>query len=417
MLLYIGNQEEYYCLQELSDKLQQPICLISAPDNPMEILSCAKIKYSHYIVNIGSYTNKHRELIHALKNFVGTIEGTLILLAIDMTTESPIICELMYAGFTNIIFGISEAANSFSPISPITKGNVDTPPFSAKTSTTEHIVHHVPPMNLMGTEPIHMATCPTEPMDESYIGFHGGDRNKKSSEMSGGIRHSKVGFWSKLTFVFGGGFLVTLLVLVVMYQSQNKNQREVLSAAEGFALMTNSQSLPKSSVYPHSSIAPHEEEELSTPQQIISEPNVTQSPVTGVPTVKNATLKPILSEEEGLVDITENSSEVSGKEVKGIDTEVTPTLDDVKKEQSSPVIRSIQLPSSIRMVTGGSITLEPEYIPTTVKAPLLIWQSSDSKVAVVEDGIVTAIKPGCTSITVEDKSGHKAKCQITIADQ
>ncbi len=414
MLLYIGNQEEYGCLQELSDKLRQPICLIPAPDNPMEIISSAKIKYSHYIVNIGSYTNKHRELIYALKKFVGTIEGTLILLAIDMTTETPIICELMYAGFTNIIFGMTEEANS---LRPRTKGNEDTLPICTKPSVTEPIVRHAKVMELCQTEPMDIPTRQTELMDTGYIGFDRGDRNKKSSIMTERIRHRKIGFISKRAFIGGGGVLVALLVLVVIYQFQNKNQGQVISAAEEYTLVGNSHSLPKTSDYPHASTTPYMEDELSTAQQALSEHNCTQSPVEEVPTLKPATLKPALTEEEDLLDTAGSSSEVSGKEVKGIDAKVTSELDDENNEQSSPAIRSIQLPSSIRMVTGGNITLEPEYTPTTAKAPLVIWQSSDSKVATVEDGIVTAIKPGCIYITVEDNGGHKAKCQITIADQ
>ncbi|MCR5322464.1 MAG: Ig-like domain-containing protein [Lachnospiraceae bacterium] len=71
----------------------------------------------------------------------------------------------------------------------------------------------------------------------------------------------------------------------------------------------------------------------------------------------------------------------------------------------------VKLSSTKKTLYAGELfTLELSNAKGTVK-----WSSSNKKVAVVEDGKVTAVKKGKATITARDsKSGKSYKCKLTV---
>lgn len=68
---------------------------------------------------------------------------------------------------------------------------------------------------------------------------------------------------------------------------------------------------------------------------------------------------------------------------------------------------------SLTLVEGESYTLTATVAPEDATDQTLTWSSSDSSVAAVIDGKVTAVKPGSATITA--KSGDKsATCDVTV---
>ena len=68
------------------------------------------------------------------------------------------------------------------------------------------------------------------------------------------------------------------------------------------------------------------------------------------------------------------------------------------------------------MQVGDSLNLVATVLPTNATIKTLKWTSSDTSVATVsEQGIITAVKEGKTTITVSTLDGHiKASCELTV---
>ena len=65
--------------------------------------------------------------------------------------------------------------------------------------------------------------------------------------------------------------------------------------------------------------------------------------------------------------------------------------------------------------TGESLTLTPIFSPKTATNKNVTWSSSDKTVATVENGIVTPLKKGTTTITVTtEDGGFSASCLVTV---
>jgi len=74
--------------------------------------------------------------------------------------------------------------------------------------------------------------------------------------------------------------------------------------------------------------------------------------------------------------------------------------------------------STLTLSPGQSFTLSAGVIPTDAIDPTIVWSSSDTGVATVNDGVVTAIAEGETtlSVSVTTLLGVKKKsCQVTVA--
>ena len=66
------------------------------------------------------------------------------------------------------------------------------------------------------------------------------------------------------------------------------------------------------------------------------------------------------------------------------------------------------------MILGDTDTFVPLYIPESLTNTLqIIWSSSDEDVAIVQDGVVTAIGEGTVVITM-NVQGVEKECVITV---
>lgn len=70
--------------------------------------------------------------------------------------------------------------------------------------------------------------------------------------------------------------------------------------------------------------------------------------------------------------------------------------------------------SSISLAYGDTYTLTPTFTPSNASNKNLIWSSSDTNVATVSDGIVTALNKGTTVITATSKENNSIKATIAV---
>lgn len=71
--------------------------------------------------------------------------------------------------------------------------------------------------------------------------------------------------------------------------------------------------------------------------------------------------------------------------------------------------------TSAALMEGGQITLTPTFTPENASNKNVKWETSNRYVATVENGIVTGVSAGETTITVtSEDGGHKAECAVTV---
>ena len=87
-----------------------------------------------------------------------------------------------------------------------------------------------------------------------------------------------------------------------------------------------------------------------------------------------------------------------------------------QKESETVSVTNITLSSeSISLVEGDSETLTATVSPSNATNKNVIWKSSNTSVATVNNGVVTAIKAGTATITVTTEDGRKtASCQVIV---
>ena len=72
--------------------------------------------------------------------------------------------------------------------------------------------------------------------------------------------------------------------------------------------------------------------------------------------------------------------------------------------------------TTLRLVVGGEETLEATVAPTNATDKDVTWVSSNTEVATVENGVVTAVAEGEATITVTtDDGGFTAECTVTVS--
>ena len=84
---------------------------------------------------------------------------------------------------------------------------------------------------------------------------------------------------------------------------------------------------------------------------------------------------------------------------------------------SANLVTSIEMQETMSLQVGGSGILTVEVNPTTADNMNVIWSTSNSNVAIVVNGTVTAVGPGTAIITATaaDGSGVSANCVVTVS--
>ena len=95
---------------------------------------------------------------------------------------------------------------------------------------------------------------------------------------------------------------------------------------------------------------------------------------------------------------------------------VTMSCDDPIKPQEDVRVTGVTLDkNNISLVVGNTETLKETVLPGDAKNKAVTWTSSNSTIATVVNGTVTAVKEGTATITVTTTDGgYKATCTVTV---
>ncbi len=100
------------------------------------------------------------------------------------------------------------------------------------------------------------------------------------------------------------------------------------------------------------------------------------------------------------------------------DTAVLVINVDRSAQPAVPVVGVTLDLNEVSMYVGDSVNLTANVVPDSATTPDVIWTSSDTAVAVVSGGLVTAVAPGSATITAETvDGGYKAYCQVSVAQE
>ena len=145
-----------------------------------------------------------------------------------------------------------------------------------------------------------------------------------------------------------------------------------------------------------------------------------------VATIKpvDATNKSVIwsSSNENIVTV-DNNGKIMAKEtgkatitVKTKDGGKTATCQITVFAEAIPVTGVVLNRSEVTLLKGNSVTLSAKLTPDNATNNNVTWTSSRPEVAKVdENGVVTGLKAGKTTITVKTKDGNKTdKCEITV---
>jgi uncharacterized protein YjdB len=90
--------------------------------------------------------------------------------------------------------------------------------------------------------------------------------------------------------------------------------------------------------------------------------------------------------------------------------------DDDEEENKNVPVMGIKLDKeSAELLVGKTLKLNVSFTPENASDKTVIWKSSDTTVATVKDGEVSALKEGKAEITARAvDGGFTAKCQITV---
>ena len=86
------------------------------------------------------------------------------------------------------------------------------------------------------------------------------------------------------------------------------------------------------------------------------------------------------------------------------------------EETESVSVTGIELAeTTLELIVGNTSTLEYTISPTDATNQNVIWVSTDESIAIISDGLVTAISEGSSTIivTTED-GGYTATCEVTV---
>ena len=100
------------------------------------------------------------------------------------------------------------------------------------------------------------------------------------------------------------------------------------------------------------------------------------------------------------------------------DPNTTGTSHYIKTLTKSPTaVTSVSLnQSALKLTTGSTATLTATVLPSDASNKTVTWSTSNSSVATVSGGKVTAVAPGTATITAASVNGKTATCTVTVTD-
>ena len=90
------------------------------------------------------------------------------------------------------------------------------------------------------------------------------------------------------------------------------------------------------------------------------------------------------------------------------------------KEADKPVVEPIGITisqTSVGLTAGESMTLTATVLPAEAQDKSVTWSSSDSGIASVKDGLVTAVAKGTAVITAATANGKQASCTVNVTEK
>ena len=123
-------------------------------------------------------------------------------------------------------------------------------------------------------------------------------------------------------------------------------------------------------------------------------------------TYDNATGKPM--ESIGSGESAEDSESTEDSENNGGSVPEYPEASDIP-------VTNVSLNETVAtLLVGGTFTLTATVSPFDATDKRVVWSSSNSAVASVSNGVVTANSVGTATITVETSNGKSATCEVTV---
>ena len=113
-----------------------------------------------------------------------------------------------------------------------------------------------------------------------------------------------------------------------------------------------------------------------------------------------------------LVGVKEGTAIITLKSTNDIKT----TIKVAVKNKEIPVNSISISPSKTTIKIGETKELKTKFNPTNATDKTITWESSDPKVATVDNGLVKAISVGTTKITVKTSNGKTATSNITVKE-
>ena len=90
------------------------------------------------------------------------------------------------------------------------------------------------------------------------------------------------------------------------------------------------------------------------------------------------------------------------------------------KKADKPVIEPTGITvnqTSVRLAAGESMTLTATVLPAEAQDKSVTWSSSDSGIASVKEGVVTAVAKGTAVITAATANGKQASCTVNVTEK
>ena len=137
-------------------------------------------------------------------------------------------------------------------------------------------------------------------------------------------------------------------------------------------------------------------------------------------TPSNASTAVTWSSNKTNIATVDNSGLITGVASGSATITATSTLNSSVKKTISVTVSNVSVtsisvsPTTLQLSSGDVATLTPSYLPTNASAPTYTWSSSNTSVATVSGGTVTAVNTGSATITVSDGNGHTATCAVTV---